>query len=197
MYEITFISKEENDNSVKESIKNLEGKIISENLMGRRRFTYPINKEEAGFYVSYVIEINPDNFQNLNKTLRLKNSILRYLIVEKKIYPEKPVKVKVEKPKKIEPIIPVEAAKTPDVQIEPEKTETFPEKPVKKPIKTEKAKPVKTEKEIKIPEEVSKVQPDKKQKESPAVKIEKPKKESDEEERLKALEQKLEEILKD
>ena len=49
MYEITFITKEEQNNDVIDAVKKFEGKIIEEQKLGRKKFTFPIKKEEAGF----------------------------------------------------------------------------------------------------------------------------------------------------
>ena len=80
MYEITFITREEKLDDVKKTIEKNEGKIISENFLGRRRFSYPIKKEDAGFYTSYIFEIDPVKLKEIHKMLGMKTEIIRYLI---------------------------------------------------------------------------------------------------------------------
>jgi ribosomal protein S6 len=203
MYEITFITKEEKDPVVKSTIEGMEGKILSENLLGRKKFVYPIKKEEAGFYTSYIFELEPQKVNKLNSALRLKNQILRYLIVAKKIIIAKPIK---EKNKEVKT---TEETKKPE-QITAEKPE---EKIIKKEIKktTTKTKKQTTKKTIKpvseVADKIEKSEENAKEKANEEPKEKNVKEESkipaeketvsDEKERLKALEDKLEEILKD
>lgn len=188
MYEITFITKEEKDDTVKRTIENLGGKIFSENKMGRKKFAYPIKKEEAGFYCSYIFELDQNKINELNKALFLKNQVLRHLVVvstgiKETIKPESEIK------------------KTKSVKTVPQKTkiikeekETKESEKTKTPEKPEKKITQKTEKLVVKEKEEKNIKPIPKKTEKPAS----PKTElTDEEERLKALEEKLEEILKE
>ena len=197
MYEITFITKDEKNETVKNVLDEIKAKILKTEELGRKKFTFPIMKEEAGFYHSIVFEIEPGKISELEKKLKLKTDILRHLTItrkhlEYKIQKEKiEEKVKIEEPKltvkdKIEK--PIE--KETESKIKEEKTET---KKSQKPVKE---KAIEKKKEIK--EKVKIEKPAKKDVKKP---VEAPKKEEreklDEEDRLKALEEKLEEILKD
>lgn len=209
MYEITFITKEEKDRTVKDAIEALGGKIVLENLMGRKKFAYKIKKEDAGFFISYIFELDPEKVNKLTANLKLKSQVLRYLIVSKKSVAPRPAKEKIKIAKEAIPAtekVPVEKIEvkekdTTDAKKEvtkhPEKVkEQVSEKtlkPIVEVIKTEKAKtPVKEKSQV-MPKET------KPAKEEKAALPKLPEKESmpDEKERLKALEDKLEEILKD
>lgn len=203
MYEITFITKEEKDPVVKSTIEGMEGKILSESSLGRKKFVYPIKKEDAGFYTTYIFELDPQKVNNLNSVLRLKGQVLRYLIISKKALVAKPVKekAKVEKEE-------IKEVKKSEVIATPEKVEKpVAKKETKKPA--EKAKKQTAKKNVKTPEitevvEKPEVTAKEKVAEEPKekkIKEEKPQQTEesvpDEKERLKALEDKLEEILKD
>jgi len=190
MYEITFITKVEENSDVKDTIKKLDGKILEEQKLGRKKFTFPIKKEEAGFYTSTIFEIMPEKLAALDKILLLKPEILRYLIIAKKVISESKKEKKIEKPAIVkEPIIPMVKPQT--EKVEAEKIEKPKSKAEIKPASTEKIEvkkeEPKTEKEV-VKEKVEKA--------PPKLKVES-KEPKDEEERLKALEEKLEEILKD
>lgn len=64
----------------KEEISKAKGKIISEDIWGRRDLAYPIVKQEEGFYVVYRFEYNPLSLLELEHSLKLNKSILRFLV---------------------------------------------------------------------------------------------------------------------
>lgn len=80
IYEITYISKDEND-SVKKIIESAEGKIIFNKSLGRKKFVYPIKHETAGFYTTIVFELDGQKLSQLDKELRMNQEILRYLTI--------------------------------------------------------------------------------------------------------------------
>lgn len=80
IYEITYISKDEND-SVKKIIESAEGKIIFNKSLGRKKFVYPIKHETAGFYTTIVLELDGQKLSQLDKELRMNQEILRYLTI--------------------------------------------------------------------------------------------------------------------
>lgn len=100
MYEITFITKEEKDPSVKKTIEQLEGKVVSNFSLGRRKLAYPIKKELAGYYSGYLFDFNKEKMADLDNKLRLEPGIIRFLIVSRvlpKAVPQKPRKEKIER----------------------------------------------------------------------------------------------------
>ncbi len=171
-YEITFITKEDaKEKPIKAILENLGGKITNISSLGQKTFTYPIKKEKSGFYTTVNFEIEPEKVVDLNKKLGLEEEISRFLIISVKPMAET-VAVATEV-KKTE-IIP-----EPEKEIVPVPEEEKPEKVVKP---KEKAKPVQK------PQKVSK-----KVKEL-IVSLAEP---VSEEERMEALDKKLEELLKE
>jgi small subunit ribosomal protein S6 len=81
-YEITFVTKEEpKEKAAKEMIESSGGKIVSASGLGEKQFVYPIKKETKGFYTTAVFEIEPEKLSELNKKLGLSEEILRHLII--------------------------------------------------------------------------------------------------------------------
>jgi len=216
MYEITFITREENDPIVKKTIEKLNGKILHEEMLGRKKFAYPINKDDAGFYTSYYFEIDGEKLNELSKILRLDTDIIRHLVISRKTIVQKQTKPEIREVKaertlekvieeKAEPITKASVEKNKveeEVKTEKPKTKTH----ASKEVKTEKPKEEKTAKKTvaknEVEEEAKTEKPVAKKVEIPETKpVQKPKEEKKEdlgdEERLKALEEKLEEILKD
>jgi ribosomal protein S6 len=226
-YEITFITLEEpKDSSVKKDIETVGGKILKISSMGQKTFVYPIGKEKAGFYTTYLFEMEPEKLQDFNRKLAMEEEIIRHLIVSMKpseIMAENSLEEKItsleEKPETklmVEPEMALEIEPINAIQSEPEKAiveETTPtevpveivtetvveekiaekesfektqdkEKPAKKTVK----KTVKTEEKAEAKEEKPKKATKEVKKEEPI---------NDEEERLEALDKKLEELLKE
>ncbi|MGA2666733.1 MAG: 30S ribosomal protein S6 [Patescibacteria group bacterium] len=208
-YEITFITKEDlKEEPVKKEIEALDGKISEVNGLGQKQLAFSIKKETAGYYTAVKFTMAPEKVMELNKKLSLKGEILRHLIIIVKaaqIEAPKPAKVEtkaITEPKPEEIMIPEEKA-----MIEPAVSA------LAKPAETE-IKAVTKEKEApKIQEtpEPSKEKPKKETVKKPSKpKIEKPvaepkeesldvarDKEVSTEERLKALDKKLDELLKE
>ena len=173
-YEITYIIPEKFEEKeipqITEKIKKIipDGRITKENFWGRRLLAYPISKNKFGYYVTLVFQTEPENIEKIGSKLNLEEDVIRYLIVSTKP-PVQPKEIK-----------------------EPEKAvgrvEAREEKPEEKPSLAGKPK------KIEIPKIKVRAKP---------KKIEKPKKAKiteeieKEEEKMKALDEKLEEILKE
>lgn len=68
---------------LEETIKNYGGKVISADKTGRKKQAYDIQKFRDGFFVSQVITIPPEKIKEFNRQLRLNDSILRIMFLEK------------------------------------------------------------------------------------------------------------------
>lgn len=202
-YEITLITKENlKGEPAKKEIENLGGKIVNIQGLEERQFAYPIKKEASGFYTAMVFEIAPEKVMELNKKLALDTEILRHLIITYRAAKTTPTTPKLTK----ELAKPIETEITqpaPESLVEPRETEIV---PVEKPEKEDKETPAPakekkpTAKKAKAPEKVKVEKP------KPEKMVEKPKisKTSEEiqkdlsaEDRLKALDKKLDELLKE
>ena len=66
---------------LKKKIVGTEGKIGKEDLWGARELAYPIKKKSKGFYAHFELETDPKIAKDLDKTLKVEEDILRYLLV--------------------------------------------------------------------------------------------------------------------
>jgi len=189
-YEITFLMENEQavqEKAVEKAIKNHEGEIISVKNWGQRNLAYPIKKLNSAFYVTVVFNMLPDSVRKLNRTLRLDRSIMRYLIIQgaNEVKPEEDYRKYARSGKskeKPENIIKLKEDR------EIIKTE---EKPT-----TEKAKTAKTVKKVAV--NATKPKTTKEESKETKPKTTKPKKEGiSDDERLKQLENKLQDLLKE
>mgnify|MGYP005847518073 CR=1 FL=1 len=197
-YEITIITREdEKEKPVKKEIESLGGRVLEANSIGQRQLVFPIKKEVAGYYTVVIFELEPTKILELNKKLGLSPEILRHLIlVAKAAKIEAPKeKAAVSKEEKVEekeviPTLPPEGAgkEKPEVIEKVEEAKKAEEKPIEKPEAKEKTtkKPIKKTKEK--PEAGPKVSPATKEIETEEISAD---------ERLKALDKKLDELLKE
>lgn len=197
-YEITFITTEDSkDTPIKTVIEKFGGKILKSESLGEKQFAYKIKKQNKGFYTTAIFEMAPEKVAELNKALTLDEEIIRFLLISAErtdfaaperyhketalkkpenkleIEPQKELMVEENLPAKIEEEKPVEK-KEKAVQKKEEKEEKVKKEIVKKPA-------------VKEPEEVKK----------DAEVEEITSQEATEEERLKALDKKLDELLKE
>ena len=83
-YDAVFIYPpgEEIFNTVKtfvaEEFKGSSVKILKEEDMGAKTLAYEIKKNDRGHYICYNIEAAPDAIRSLEKSLKLKQEILRF-----------------------------------------------------------------------------------------------------------------------
>jgi small subunit ribosomal protein S6 len=183
-YEITFITKEEGaDKEIKKVFDALPAKITNTSSIGEKQFTYKIKKENKGFYYTFVFETEPDKLAALNKKLQMSDDVLRFLIISIKpsLLKDKTLE-KVAKPKE-EKIKEKVAEEAPIAEIKEE---------IKEPVKAEKIE----KKETKKPDK--KVKTEVKPEKAVPTKVTEIEEETEsEEDRLKALDEKLDELLKD
>lgn len=66
---------------VKSIIEN-GGTLLKIDPWGRKRFAYPIRKCNEGYYVLYIFESAPSFVAELNQSLRVIETILRYMVVQ-------------------------------------------------------------------------------------------------------------------
>ncbi len=67
---------------IKKMITSLEGKILSEDDWGQRELAYAIRKQTQAYYVVMSFELEPVKSKELEKTLNIYPSLLRYLITK-------------------------------------------------------------------------------------------------------------------
>ncbi len=89
MYETIFIldptldehTLEKEIKKVEDLIANQKGKIIRTEKWGTRRLSYPIKKKMQGFYTLIYFEGDGNIPAELERTYKLNESCLRYLVV--------------------------------------------------------------------------------------------------------------------
>lgn len=69
------------EDRVKKIIADNGGKIVSDDNWGKRKLAYPINKNDHGVYVFYIVELVPTSLGKIESTLNITNEVIRYLIV--------------------------------------------------------------------------------------------------------------------
>jgi len=102
-YELTFIIDgniiETEHQSISDNLKDLiekkQGKIISEDIVGRKKLSYPIKKVNKGVFISLEFDINASEIKNIDKELKLNKNILRFIITNKPNNIEKPRETKI------------------------------------------------------------------------------------------------------
>ena len=88
-YELTFVvqpgMEEEPLNALVEkmtkTISDLKGQINQVDPWGKRRLAYPIKRHQEGFYFVMQMELPSSAIRGLEKSIRLMEDVMRYLIV--------------------------------------------------------------------------------------------------------------------
>lgn len=60
-----------------------DGKIRKEDLWGAKDLSYPIKRQNKGYYVHFEFETDPKIAKDLDKQLKVEEDILRYLLVRR------------------------------------------------------------------------------------------------------------------
>jgi small subunit ribosomal protein S6 len=58
------------------------GEIVKQEVLGKRRLAYEIQKQREGIYVLYVFHATPDVVKELDRVLRISDEVIRHLIVK-------------------------------------------------------------------------------------------------------------------
>ena len=90
-YLLTLVLKPDMDEGARKAlldsmVKKLvgeDGKVIKEDLWGNKDLSYPIKRQTKGFFAHFEISADPKNAKGLDKTLKLEEDILRYLLVRR------------------------------------------------------------------------------------------------------------------
>jgi len=76
---------------VRDVIVKAGGNIIFDDIVGKKKLTFPIKKVHQGYYVLSEFTMDGEKLEKLNTELKLTDEILRHLIVKKKIRSEKEI----------------------------------------------------------------------------------------------------------
>ncbi|HBG82089.1 TPA: 30S ribosomal protein S6 [candidate division CPR2 bacterium] len=184
-YELAYIIHPDLENTLDKvtdrvnKFVNSHGKVIMEDIWGKRKLAYSIRKQNYGLYVILNMDLEPSAVSELEKLLRRTEEILRFMILS---YEKEGVSVSGVASKVASEKV---AKKTKEAEVA--KEETAAEEVEAKKVSKE------TVKKEKKPEEASKAEETKKK--AKAVKAEEG--EPSEEERMSELDKKLKQILGD
>lgn len=88
-YEIMYIVRSDLEEpavqAVVEKIQgviNNGGEVTKQNVMGKRRLAYEINKQRDGIYVLVNFNAAPEVVKELDRVVRITDEIIRYMIVQ-------------------------------------------------------------------------------------------------------------------
>ena len=68
---------------VKNLFTNTGCRILKEEEMGDRQLAFEVKKEKRGVYIFYELESEPQNIHALDRALKLRSEILKYLFIRK------------------------------------------------------------------------------------------------------------------
>ena len=176
-------------NKVKNTITELGGERINEDFWGRRKLAYKIENQEHGYYDVLNFSIEAENIKKLENEIKLINEIIRYLIIKKiERVAEKPKARKEIKEKAVIARVTEKEKEEIKEKLVLEKKEglQIPEEKKREEPKIEKDK---AEKKV---EEIKEVKPEEKEPKEEKVEVK-----TTEKERLKELDKKIDELLKE
>lgn len=75
------------------------GEITAVDHWGKRQLAYPINKKTAGYYVVVQFTAETESLPDLERTLKLDEELLRYLIVLSEGEPTAPMSIATREPR--------------------------------------------------------------------------------------------------
>jgi small subunit ribosomal protein S6 len=85
-YEAIFIFRQEEEHlkqgtsTVENEFKNCGIKLVNQESMGKKELAYDIKKQTEGHYICYKIQSAPDKLKLLEKSLKLRPEILKFVV---------------------------------------------------------------------------------------------------------------------
>ncbi len=102
-YELVVLLHPDLELDLDSSVKKIEdqvveqgGKVIKRDNWGKKKLAYPVGQHQFAVYVYFLVQLEPGKTEALNRSLRLSEEIIRYMLVSKSEAKaeEKPRKVK-------------------------------------------------------------------------------------------------------
>ena len=69
--------------SISKKVSGTDGKIEKEDLWGVRSLAYPIKRKTSGYFAHFEVSADPKDMKGLDKSLRVEEDILRYLLIRR------------------------------------------------------------------------------------------------------------------
>jgi small subunit ribosomal protein S6 len=89
-YEVMFIIESAADDERKQAtiamVKEIiaaGGEVVKTDVWGNRKLAYPINKKNDGYYVVMTFTGNSDLPKELDRRLKISDSVIRHMIINK------------------------------------------------------------------------------------------------------------------
>jgi small subunit ribosomal protein S6 len=89
-YELTLVLPAKNKakektftEKVEKLVKVSDGKVVNKETWGEIELSYPINKETAGFFLHFILELEGKVVKTIDEKLRVDEDLLRYLLIRK------------------------------------------------------------------------------------------------------------------
>lgn len=90
-YYLTLVLKPDQDEGKRKSLleglvqkaTGDSGKVSKEDLWGIRDLSYPIKKQNKGFFAHFELETEPEMANTIDKMLRVEEDVLRYLLIRR------------------------------------------------------------------------------------------------------------------
>lgn len=67
---------------LEKTITSFDGKILSEDKIGRKKLAYDIQNFRDGFFVSQILTIPAEKITEFKRQLKLNDSVLRFMFLE-------------------------------------------------------------------------------------------------------------------
>lgn len=85
-YELTLITADKKAMEkiaklVKDEVKKAKGEVNKEDEWGEKLLSYPIKKNKTAIYLHFVLSLPAKDQVELDKTLKLREELMRYLFV--------------------------------------------------------------------------------------------------------------------
>lgn len=74
-------SKKANED-VRNVLKEFGAEIEKEEAFGDRDLTYEVKKQNRGRFVLFTLKLNPDKIQEIDKSFKITQNLLKYLFVK-------------------------------------------------------------------------------------------------------------------
>ena len=96
-YELIVIYNPQlSDNQIKEALEKTkkiisshQGEILTEDTLGRKKFTHAIKKNRDGFYVYMKLKASPGTVKTIQHSFGLQEHVLRSMIMKAAVEPAK------------------------------------------------------------------------------------------------------------
>ena len=88
-YELVFIADPTQDEEgvtdiveqITQVVSETKGEVTQVEVWGRRKLAYPIKKFREGTYVALLAHLSSDGISEMERTLKLNESVIRHLLV--------------------------------------------------------------------------------------------------------------------